>query len=95
MSRPRQTIITYDADGNVDAIDHRIVMTGTVDYGDGAEPIEKESQDVIGRNLIGAATRTAAQAFLDAFEVDIATERQRVADQAAAAAARAAARAGQ
>jgi len=95
MSRPRQTIITYDADGEVAAIDHRIVRVGTKDFGDGPQPAEEESQDQLGTNLISAATITAAKAFLDAFEVDIAAERQRVADRAAAAAAAAAVRAGQ
>ena len=97
MSRPIRTTITYDSDGEVAAIDHRVIRLGTQDFGNGPEEATKESSDSMAQNLISTATVTAVKALIDAFEVDIAAERKRVAefkqaeaDQAAADAAAAA-----
>ena len=100
MARNVRTTITYDQDGEVSAVDHQLARVAQADFGDGLEDVEREARDSLGRNLLSPATITAAQAFIDAFEVDAAAERQRAAaasqaaaDRAATAAARAAARA--
>ena len=93
MSQPRRTTITYDAEGKVAGIEHQSVREGTADYGQGAEPVEKISTDQLPGSRITAATKTAALVFLDAFEVDIAAERQRIADHLQAEADRATAKA--
>ena len=100
MARNVRTTISYDQDGEVSAIDHQLARVAQADFGDGLEDVEREARDSLGRNLLSPATITAAQAFIDAFEVDVAAERQRAAaasqaaaDRAATAAARAAARA--
>ncbi len=92
MSQPTRTTITYGAEGKVAGIEHQTVRSGTADYGDGPEPAEpKRSNDQLPAVHISTATKTAAKKFLDAFEIDIAAERQRIADHLKAEADRAAA----
>ena len=100
MARNVRTTISYDQDGEVSAIDHQLARVAQADFGDGLEDVEREARDSLGRNLLSPETITAAQAFIDAFEVDAAADRQRAAaasqaaaDRAATAAVRAAARA--
>ena len=89
MSKPRHTTINYDEQGNVAGIEHRVMRVGTADFGDGAEPAEKQSIDQLPNSRISAATKTAIKKFLDTFAVDVAAERQRIADHLKAEAARA------
>lgn len=80
MSQPRRTTITYDERGNVAGIEHRVMRVSTADFGDGAEPVEKQSIDQLPNSRISTATKTAIKKFLGAFEADVVAERQRVAD---------------
>ena len=82
MSRPQQTVITYDPDGQVSTIEHRTVLTGTVNFGEGPRPVEEPRRDAVHGDQISASTVVAAKALLDAFETDLAAERQRVATAA-------------
>ncbi|KKL69656.1 hypothetical protein LCGC14_2112750 [marine sediment metagenome] len=91
MSRPQQTIITYDAVGEVTTVEHRVVLTGTVNFGDGPKSVEEDRRDAVRGDQISSATVVAAKDLLDAFEVDLAAERQRVATAAQAEADRVAA----
>jgi len=91
MSRPIRTTITYDDKGKVSAIDHQVMRSGTADFGDGPEPAERERRDQVASNLISPATVTAVKKLIDAFEIDISAERQRIATRAQAAADQAAA----
>ena len=91
MPRPLRTTIIYDADGELVAINHRVMQLGTADFGDGPEEATKESGDSMARNLISPATVTAVKQLIDAFEVDISAERKRVAEFKQAEADRAAA----
>ncbi len=91
MSRPTRTTITYDAEGKVAGVSYQSVRQSTADFGDGAEPVEKVAQDQLPISALGAATKAAAQALLDAFEDDLAAERQRIATITQAAADKAAA----
>ncbi len=97
MSQPRRTTITYDAEGNVAGIEHIAVRIGTEDFGAGPEPAERPINDNLSNPRIGAATKAAVADFLNALEVDMAADRQRIAvarqeeaDRAAAEAERAA-----
>lgn len=91
MPRPIRTTINYDPQGKVSAIDHQVMRSGTADFGDGPKPAEEERRDQMASNLISAATVTAVKKLIDAFEVDISKERQRVATHAQAVADQAAA----
>lgn len=84
MSRLQQTVITYDADGEVAAINHKVVQPGTVNFGDGPQPTEREKTDHLHQGVISSATRAVIVALVDALEIDIAAERQRIADAAQA-----------
>ena len=91
MSRPIMTIISYDQDGKMMTIEHQVMKVGTVDFGDGEKPIEEMRQETIAGDLISVATETVVKELIDAFEIDVATERQRIATEAQAVADRAAA----
>ena len=91
MSRPRQTIITYGPDGKVATVEHRVVLIGTENFGEGPKPVERDHRDSVAGNQISPTTITAAKALLDAFEIDLAAERQRIATAAQAEADRVAA----
>ncbi len=93
MSQPRRTTITYDAEGKVAGIEHIAVRIGTEDFGAGPEPAERPINDNLPNQRISTATKTTVKKFLDAFEVDVAAERQRIADHLKAEADRAAAEA--
>jgi len=80
MSRPRRTTITYDEQGKVAGIEHIAVRVGTEDFGAGPEPAERPINDNLPSQRISTATKTTVATFLDAFEVDVAAERQRIAD---------------
>ena len=77
MARNVRTTITYDQNGDLSAIDHQLARVAQADFGDGLEDVEREVRDSMVLNLISSATITAAQALLDAFQVDAAAEPQR------------------